>query len=314
MYLFSFLRQKRGKIPLGGLRADGRAGTISITLMKNGRRIMEQITAVNLSHTYESQKTPSLDRVSFSIAAGEFIAIVGHNSSGKSTLARHLNGLLPLQSGELTVCSINAKLEANVWKLRRACGMVFQNPDNQFVSSIVSEDIAFGLENYQVPQDQIPKRVDEALQMVGMAGMQQRATHMLSGGQKQRIALAGVLALSPDVIIFDEATSMLDPQGREEVLQIIHRLHTQQRKTILLITHYMEEAACADRVFLMDHGRLLLCGTPREVFTQPKLLKSAGLEPPLCVQLYLDLARAGVTLPQCPLSNEDLVEALCQLQ
>ncbi len=275
---------------------------------------MEQITAVNLSHTYESQKTPSLDRVSFSIAAGEFIAIVGHNSSGKSTLARHLNGLLPLQSGELTVCSINAKLEANVWKLRRACGMVFQNPDNQFVSSIVSEDIAFGLENYQVPQDQIPKRVDEALQMVGMAGMQQRATHMLSGGQKQRIALAGVLALSPDVIIFDEATSMLDPQGREEVLQIIHRLHTQQRKTILLITHYMEEAACADRVFLMDHGRLLLCGTPREVFTQPKLLKSAGLEPPLCVQLYLDLARAGVTLPQCPLSNEDLVEALCQLQ
>ena len=132
---------------------------------------MEQITAVNLSHTYESQKTPSLDRVSFSIAAGEFIAIVGHNSSGKSTLARHLNGLLPLQSGELTVCSINANLEANVWKLRRACGMVFQNPDNQFVSSIVSDDIAFGLENYQVPQDQIPKRVDEALQLVSMAGM-----------------------------------------------------------------------------------------------------------------------------------------------
>ena len=275
---------------------------------------MEQITAVNLSHTYESQKTPSLDRVSFSIAAGEFIAIVGHNSSGKSTLARHLNGLLSLQSGELTVCSINATLEANVWKLRRACGMVFQNPDNQFVSSIVSDDIAFGLENYQVPQDQIPKRVDEALQLVSMAGMQQRATHMLSGGQKQRIALAGVLALSPDVIIFDEATSMLDPQGREEVLQIIHRLHTQQHKTILLITHYMEEAACAERVFLMDHGRLLLCGTPREVFTQPELLKSAGLEPPLCVQLYLDLAGAGVTLPQCPLTNEDLVEALCQLQ
>ena len=189
-------------------------------------------------------------RRSLNVAPGEFVAVLGHNVCGKSTLVKHFNALLPLQHGTLTVDGMDAADPANRWALRRKVGMVFQNPDNQFVSTIVGEDVAFGLENYGVPEAEIPARVAAALAAVDMVGYENRATHTLSGGQKQRVALAGVLALSPDILVFDEATAMLDPDGRQEVLRTIHRLHAQQHKTVVMITHYIEEAIDADRVYL----------------------------------------------------------------
>ena len=192
--------------------------------------------------------------------------------------------------------------------------MVFQNPDNQFVSTIVGEDVAFGLENYGVPEDEIPARVAAALAAVDMAGYENRATHTLSGGQKQRVALAGVLALSPDILVFDEATAMLDPDGRQEVLCTIRRLHKEQHKTVVMITHYIEEAIGADRVYLIHNGKMIADGTAREMLTQPELLAAAGLTPPMPVQMYYDLKQAGIVLARCPLTLEELAEELCRSQ
>ena len=200
-----------------------------------------------------------------------------------------------------------------MFKLRRKCGMVFQNPDNQFVSSVVAEDIAFGLENYDTPPDEIPRRVKEALQLVGMAGAEKRSTHLLSGGQKQRIALAGVLAVDADIIIFDEATVMLDPVGRQEVMETICRLHTQAHKTVILISHYMEDVLFADKVYIMAGGEILASGPPREILTDRSLLAAAGFSPPFAVQVYYDLLEAGVELGSCPLTEEELVEEICRL-
>jgi energy-coupling factor transport system ATP-binding protein len=191
--------------------------------------------------------------------------------------------------------------------------MVFQDPNNQFVSSVVEEDIAFGLENYDTLADEIPEKVARALAIVGMAGSEKKSPHMLSGGQKQRIAIAGVLAIDPDIIIFDEATAMLDPEGRQEVLATIRRLHDEEHKTIIMISHYVEAAVFADRVVLFRNGKLLAEGAPREILTDPELMHSAGLTPPLAVRVYYDLKAAGVTLSTCPLTNEELVEALCPL-
>lgn len=275
---------------------------------------MIQAKELVYSYDYDGNSKHSLDGVNLEIKKGEFVAILGHNGCGKSTLIKHFNALLEVQQGELIVASLNAKNEKNIWKLRQNVGMVFQNPDNQFVSSIVEEDVAFGLENYEVPAEQIPQRVAEALRCVGMEGYEKRSPHMLSGGQKQRIALAGVLAMNPDILIFDEATSMLDPQGRADILDIIHKLHREQQKTIILITHYIEEAVFADRIYLMHDGKILDNGTPNRILTDLTLLEQTGLLPPLPVRLYYDLRREGIFLPYCPLTMEDFSEAICQLQ
>lgn len=265
----------------------------------------------NITYHYdtESSETAALDSVSIQVETGECIAILGQNGCGKSTLAKHLNALLSLQEGELTVAEINVKNEDDIWELRRICGMVFQNPDNQFVSSIVEEDMAFGLENYDLPEEEIPARVQAALELVDMTDFAQRAPHTLSGGQKQRIALAGVLAMEPDILIFDEATSMLDPQGRKELLSYIQKLH-QMDKTILFITHNIEETIHADRILLLQDGKIIANGTPREILTNHCLLQQTGLTPPVPVQLYYGLAEEGILLPHCPLTIEELVEAL----
>ena len=232
--------------------------------------ISMMIEAENIIFSYASdgKRKRALRGLSFHVHRGEYAVILGHNGCGKSTLLRHLNALLPLQSGELTVAGIDASDPAEIWKLRRRVGMVFQNPDNQFVSSIVGEDVAFGLENYQVPRDEIPERVSAALRAVGMEGFEKRAPHTLSGGQKQRAALAGVLALEPKILLFDEVTSMLDPEGRAEVLGAMRRLH-EDGKTVVAVTHYIEEAVQADTVWLMHDGKMLAHGSPREMLTQP---------------------------------------------
>lgn len=275
--------------------------------------MMIQAENIIFSYASDGKRKRALRGLSFHVHRDEYAVILGHNGCGKSTLLRHLNALLPLQSGELTVAGIDASDPAEIWKLRRRVGMVFQNPDNQFVSSIVGEDVAFGLENYQVPRDEIPERVSAALRAVGMEGFEKRAPHTLSGGQKQRAALAGVLALEPEILLFDEVTSMLDPEGRAEVLGAMRRLH-EDGKTVVAVTHYIEEAVQADTVWLMHDGKMLAHGSPREMLTQPELLAQTGLEPPVPVRLYYDLLNAGFELPYCPLTNKEFAEELCRSQ
>ena len=255
----------------------------------------------------------SLNGAQLHVAPGEFVAVLGHNGCGKSTLVKHFNALLPLQHGTLTVDGMDAADPANRWALRRKVGMVFQNPDNQFVSTIVGEDVAFGLENYGVPEDEIPARVAAALAAVDLAGSENRATHTLSGGQKQRVALAGVLALSPDILVFDEATAMLDPDGRQEVLCTIRRLHKEQHKTVVMITHYMEEVIDADQIYVMDHGHVVMQGTPKKIFSQVDKLKEYRLDVPQVTLLADALRKQGVDIPEGILRKEELVEALCRL-
>ncbi|MHC1770647.1 MAG: energy-coupling factor transporter ATPase [Flexilinea sp.] len=276
---------------------------------------MNIIEAKSLFYSYEGQNSSSfsLNNVDFSIEPGEFVVILGHNGSGKSTLVKHFNALIPLQKGTLHIAGMDALDPANTWNIRRECGMVFQNPDNQFVSSVVEEDIAFGLENYETPFEQIAPKVNKALELVDMRGFEKRSPHMLSGGQKQRIALAGVLAMSPDIIVFDESTAMLDMEGRREVMETIERLHREEQKTIILITHFMEEAVNADRIYLMKEGSVLSEGTPRRILTDTDLLAGADLLPPLPVKVYEDLRKAGVNLGQCPLTIEELTDQLCRL-
>ena len=268
-----------------------------------------------ISYRYDTEhsETPALRDIDLDIEAGTFIAILGQNGCGKSTLVKHLNALLPLQEGRLRVAEMDVSKEENIWELRRLCGMVFQNPDNQFVSSIIEEDIAFGLENYDFPEEEIPARVQDALALVDMAEYAQRPPHTLSGGQKQRIALAAVLAMEPDILIFDEATSMLDPKGRKELLTYIQKLHT-MGKTILLITHTIDEAIDADKILLMQAGSILAQGTPREILTDEALLQKTGLVPPVPVQLYHHLAENGIRLAHCPLTNEELLAELDALK
>ncbi len=273
------------------------------------------IRADNLRHSYWRSASAgySLDGVSLTVQPGEMLAILGRNGSGKTTLARHLNVLVPIQEGELTVAGLDARQQSNVWKIRRTCGMVFQNPDNQFVSSVVEEDLAFGPENYGESGDAVAERVRRVLEAVGMSGFERRSPHLLSGGQKQRIAIAGVLALDPQVLILDEATAMLDPQGRQEVLEILRRLRDGGEKTLVMITHYAEEAAMAHRVAVMEGGKLLGEGPPRQVLADRELLDRAGLLPPMAVRAFYDLEREGIRLPACPLTMEELVDMLCPL-
>ena len=235
----------------------------------------------------------AINDVNLQITEGEFIAILGHNGSGKSTMAKHMNALLIPTDGKMLVNKMDTSDMNNLWNIRETAGMVFQNPDNQLVATIVEEDVAFGPENLGVPPEEIRKRVDEALERVGMSEYKKHAPHLLSGGQKQRIAIAGILAMQPKCIIFDEPTAMLDPSGRKEVLDTIIDLNRNYGITVILITHYMDEAAKADRIVVMDKGKLILDGKPRDVFSNVEKMKNIGLDVPQVTELSYELQKVG---------------------
>lgn len=273
---------------------------------------------LGFSYFWDGESIPVFEQANIELKEGEWTAILGCNGCGKSTLVRLMNGLLPLQNGNLSVNGINAGNHANKWELCRVCGMVFQNPDNQFVSSVLEEDIAFGLENAQVPEREVTSKVKAALELVGLEGYEKRSPSSLSGGQKQRAALAGVLALNPEILIFDEATSMLDPKGRREVLAEMKKLRD-CGKTVVMITHDVEEAVLADQVILMGRpngqknpNTVLAQGSVREILTDSRLLIQVGIVPPMAVRMYEDLKLAGIELNRCPLTKEELAEALCR--
>ncbi|MEJ8785236.1 energy-coupling factor transporter ATPase [Peptoniphilus sp. HCN-40583] len=267
----------------------------------------------NLVYQYEDGVKCAVDGVSLTIEKGEFVAVLGHNGSGKSTMAKCLNGLYRPTSGDVIVDEMNTKDEADIWKIRARAGMVFQNPDNQIVATVVEEDVAFGAENLAVEQSDLRRRVDEALAAVEMTEYKDDQPHKLSGGQKQRVAIAGILAMNPDYIILDEPTAMLDPVGRQEVMKTILRLNKEEGKTIILITHFMNEAVQADRVAVMEEGKLILEGPPRDVFNQVDTMKSLGLDVPQVTELAARLKAVGVPLPDGILDREEFVSALCRV-
>ena len=274
----------------------------------------ETMIEVNhLSHLYVDENgndVRALDDVSLTIRRGEFVAIIGTNGSGKSTLAKHFNVLLQPTEGNVTVCGFDTLDDEHIWNIRQHVGMVFQNPDNQIVAAVVEEDVAFGPENLGVPSAEIRKRVDDALAAVNMTEYAEHGPHLLSGGQKQRIAIAGVLAMKPDCIVLDEPTAMLDPKGRLEVLETIHRLNKEEGITIVIITHFMEEAVTADRVVVMKNGVKLQEGTPREIFTQVDTLKDLGLDVPVAAEVASKLIQKGIDIPNDIITNDELGDAL----
>ncbi len=253
----------------------------------------------------------AIDGVSIDIEQGSFVAIIGKNGSGKSTFAKNLNGLLIPTEGDVYVAGFNTKDDEHIWDIRQSAGMVFQNPDNQLVSAIVEDDVAFGPENLGVEPAEIRRRVDKALEDVNMGQFKKKAPHLLSGGQKQRIAIAGVVAMKPKCIIFDEPTAMLDPKGRKEIMAIIDELHA-EGITVVLITHFMEETVNADRLIIMDDGHILLDGTPTEVFAQEDVLREASLELPLMAEIASKLRALGVDVPADIITQEKMVEFICQ--
>ena len=260
----------------------------------------------------EPEATRAIDDVNLDIQAGQFIAVLGHNGSGKSTLAKHINGLLVPTEGTLWVDNMDTSEEEDIWKIRQKAGMVFQNPDNQIIGSVVEEDVGFGPENIGVPTEEIWKRVDESLQATGMVAYRHHSPNKLSGGQKQRVAIAGVMAMRPECIVLDEPTAMLDPNGRKEVLKAVRELNEKEGVTVILITHYMEEVVFADHVFVMDQGRVVMQGTPREVFSRVEELKALRLDVPQVTLLAHELKQAGVEIPDGILTIEELVDVLCQ--
>ncbi len=255
----------------------------------------------------------ALDGVDLDVSQGEFVAILGHNGSGKSTLAKHLNVLLTPESGTLWVDGRDAQDADNLWDIRQNTGMVFQNPDNQIIASVVEEDVAFGPENIGVPTQEIWKRVEKSLKSVGMIQYREHSPNRLSGGQKQRVAIAGVMAMEPKCIVLDEPTAMLDPNGRKEVLDAVEQLNREKGVTVILITHYMEEVTRADRIYVMDNGKVVMQGTPRAIFSQVETLKSYRLDVPQITLLAYELKKAGLPVPDGILNRQELVEALCQL-
>lgn len=266
----------------------------------------------NVSYAYEDAAAKALNNVSLTINDGEFVAVVGHNGSGKSTLAKHLNALLLPTEGKVLVDGMDTADEADTLSIRQRVGMVFQNPDNQLVTTIVEEDVAFGPENIGVPGNEIRTRVDRALAAVGMEKYAHSAPNMLSGGQKQRIAIAGMLAMQPKVLVLDEATAMLDPKGRRDIIDLVTKLHKENGITVVMITQYMEEAIGADRVAVMSGGELILEGTPKEVFSQDELLHKHRLDVPVMQQLANRLNARGANLPKSILSVEETAQAICQ--
>lgn len=255
----------------------------------------------------------AIDGLDLEIEKGDFVAVLGHNGSGKSTLAKHINGLLLPTEGTVWVGNMDTRDEEHIWDVRKTAGMVFQNPDNQIIGNIVEEDVGFGPENIGVPTEEIWKRVDESLKAVGMDAYRLQSPNKLSGGQKQRVAIAGVMAMRPECIILDEPTAMLDPNGRKEVIKTIHELNQSEGITVLLITHYMEEAVEADRIVVMDEGKVVMDGKPREIFSRVKELKHYGLDVPQVTELAFELKEVGMPLPEGIISREELVKALLPL-
>ncbi len=275
---------------------------------------MEIIKAEKVIFEYvdEVQNILALNGVDMQIKTGEFVAILGHNGSGKSTLAKHMNALLLPTEGTVWVKGTDTKTVADLWSIRKTSGMVFQNPDNQIVASIVEEDVAFGPENLGVKQKEIRQRVDESLKAVHMEEYAEHSPHFLSGGQKQRVAIAGVLAMKPDCIILDEPTAMLDPMGRKEVLETVMELNRNEGITIVLITHFMEEAILADRVIVVEEGKIILDDIPNKVFSQVELMESVGLGVPAVTQLSYNLSKAGLPIDNFAMTVGEMVEILCQ--
>lgn len=282
------------------------------TMTQDGKEILFDIR--HLTHTFETEDGKTFDALSdvtCTIPRGSFTAIIGTNGSGKSTLARHLNALYLPTAGEVIVEGMKTNDMEHIWDIRQKVGMVFQNPDNQLVAAIVEEDVAFGPENLGVPAEEIRKRVDYALEKVGMSAYRTHSPAMLSGGQKQRIAIAGVLAMHPDCIVLDEPTAMLDPLGRKEVMDTIHELNRSEGITIVLITHFMEEAVTADHVLVVDRTKLQMQGTAREVFSQADKLTAMGLDVPVAADLAHGLRKKGYEIPEDCMTDEELGEALC---
>ena len=274
------------------------------------------ITLDHVSFSYalaEGESHPALRDVSLEIKKGEFTAVIGHNGSGKSTLAKMLNALLVPDEGKVIVLSMDTSDERQTWNIRQAAGLVFQNPDNQLVTTIVEEDVAFGPENLGVAPTEIRERVDRALESVGMEAFALSAPHMLSGGQKQRIAIAGILAMEPQILILDESTAMLDPQGRAEVMAAVMKLKKERNMTVVWITHFMDEAAHADRVVVMDDGRIQMNGTPHEIFARAEELEVIRLDVPMSVRIALEMKKKGVELSRIPEDMETLAEEVCRL-
>lgn len=273
------------------------------------------IEAEGLEHRYGTGDNPvlALNGINLTVRPGEYLVVLGPNGSGKSTLAKHCNALLLPSEGQITVAGWDTRDQNHLWDIRRTAGMVFQNPDNQIVASVVEEDVAFGPENLGIEPDEIRRRVNEALETVGMTSYTTRQPHHLSGGQKQRVAIAGLLAMRPRILLLDEPTAMLDPAGRAEVLRTVRRLNRDEGLTLVHITHFMEEAAEADRVVVIDRGKIVLEGTPREVFSRVETLTSVGLDVPLAAQVSGRLRQEGVPLPEGIVTIAELVEALCLL-
>ncbi len=279
---------------------------------------MDILKIRNLTHDYKDEesgeKVRAVDNVSFDVKPGQFIAILGHNGSGKSSLAKHLNALLLPTEGTVWVDGIDTQDGKRLWDIRQTAGMVFQNPDNQIVATMVEEDVAFGPENMQVPTAEIWKRVERALGAVNMTKFRHKSPLKLSGGQKQRVAIAGIIAMEPKCIVLDEPTAMLDPVGRKEVLETLHLLNKEKNITIILITHHMSETVEADYIYVMNHGRVLLKGKPKQVFSEVRTMKSIGLEVPQVTELAYMLKSEGLDIPDGILSVEELLDALEKLK
>ena len=280
---------------------------------------MEIIKARKLKYDYlkydengqASESQTAVENVDLDIQPGQFISILGHNGSGKSTLAKHMNALLIPTEGTIWVDGMDTAMEPELWKIRQKAGMVFQNPDNQIIGTVVEEDVGFGPENLGIPTEGIWSRVNKSLEAVGMTAFRHRSPNKLSGGQKQRVAIAGVMAMQPKCIIMDEPTAMLDPNGRKEVLEAVHELNRREGITVILITHYMEEVIDSDRVFVMDQGHVVMRGTPREIFSRVEELKAYRLDVPQVTLLAYELKKAGIPLPEGILTTKELVDALC---
>ena len=272
-----------------------------------------EVNNVSFEYITEEDNFKAIDDLSLDIAEGEFLVIIGHNGSGKSTLSKNLNAILMPTKGNILIDGMDTREESNLWDIRQTAGMVFQNPDNQIVATVVEEDVAFGPENLGLEPKEIRERVDESLKSVGIYELKDRQPHLLSGGQKQRVAIAGIIAMKPKCIIFDEATAMLDPSGRKEVMSTIKRLNKEENISVIHITHFMEEAVDADRVIVMEKGKKVLEGTPRQVFSEVDMLKNIGLDVPYMTDLSRELQKEGLCIGSDILTVDEMVMKLCQL-